>query len=69
MKLTMTQDCFNHKNEANVLKGEEVDLISDNHLPVLLVSNSRGNSFSVKAEGTNYEELKKVLADSKKDVP
>lgn len=58
MKLTMTQDCYNSKNEINALNGEKVTLISDRSHPVLLVSNSRGNSFSVKAEGTNYQELK-----------
>jgi hypothetical protein len=56
----MLQDCFNTKNEANALKGEKVELISDNHFPVLLVSSlTTGNSFPVKAEGTDYEKQKK----------
>lgn len=64
MKLILIQTVMNHKNELQAKEGEEVDLISDNHFPVLLVSNSRGNSFSVKSEGTNYEELKNKPCDT-----
>lgn len=58
MKLILNQDVLSHRNELLSREGEEVDLISDNHFPVLLVSNSRGNTFSVKVEGTDYEEQK-----------
>jgi hypothetical protein len=58
MTLTMTQDCYTHNNVVNAMKGEKVELISDNHHPVLLVRNSRGQSFSVKAEGTDYVKQK-----------
>lgn len=62
MTLTMTQDCFNTRNEANALKGEKVELISDRSYPVLLVSVMRGNTehrFPVRFSGTDYEEQKK----------
>lgn len=59
MTLTMLQDCFNTRNEANAMKGEKVELISESHYPVLLVRNDRGNSFPVKAEGTDYVQRKK----------
>lgn len=54
----MMQDVQNSKSEMQAMKGEKVTLISDAHLPVLLVSNSRDQTFSVRFNGTNYEELK-----------
>jgi hypothetical protein len=59
MTLTLNQDVMSNKNELYATKGEQVTLISDRSYPVLLVSNSRGQTFSVKAEGTDYDELKK----------
>lgn len=64
MKLTMLQDTLNSKNKLQAAKGEKVELISDSHFPVLLCRNDRGNSFSVKSEGTNYEELKNKPCDT-----
>lgn len=65
MTLTMTQDCFNTKNKANALKGEKVELISEAHYPVLLVRNSRGNSFSVKSEWTDYKPILGAMAGAR----
>lgn len=60
MILTMNQDCLNSKNELQAIKGEKVELISDAHLPVLLLrSLTTGNTFSVRESGTDYEEQKK----------
>lgn len=64
MTLTMNQDCINSRNEVNAMKGEKVELISDGHLPVLLVENGRGQTFSVRVTGTNYQELKKKQSES-----
>lgn len=61
MKLTMLQDIMNSKNELQAAKGEKVELISDHHMPVLLVENDRGRTFSVRHTGTDYEEQKKKL--------
>lgn len=58
MKLILTQTVMNHKNELQAKEGEEVDLITDVHLPVLIVENNRHNRFSVRVTGTNYQELK-----------
>ena len=58
MTLTMLQDCLNTKNEINASKGEKVELISDNHFPVLLVCGNRGNTFSVRHIGTDYDKQK-----------
>lgn len=58
----MMQDVQNSKSEMQAMKGEKVTLISDNHYPVLLVRNSRDQSFSVKAEGTDYRPRPKVVA-------
>jgi len=58
MTLTMTQDCYNTRNEINASKGEKVELISEAHFPVLLVRNNRGNTFSVRESGTDYTEQK-----------
>lgn len=58
MTLTLNQDVYSHRNELYAKEGEKVELISDRHLPVLLIRNERGNSFSVRVSGTNYQELK-----------
>jgi hypothetical protein len=58
MTLTINQDVLSYTNVLYASKGEKVELISDNHFPVLLVRNVRGNSFSVKAEGTDYDKQK-----------
>jgi hypothetical protein len=62
MTLTLYQDVMSHQNVLYASKGEKVELISDNHFPVLLVRNIRGNSFSVKAEGTDYKPRPIVVA-------
>lgn len=58
MTLTLNQDVQNSKSEMQAMNGEQVNLISDRSYPVLLVENSRGQTFSVRVTGTDYEEQK-----------
>lgn len=58
MKLILHQDVMSYTNFLYGKKGEVVLLISDSHYPVLLVMNFQEQTFSVRASGTNYQELK-----------
>lgn len=61
MTLTLNQDVLSGKNVLYARKGEKVELISDEHYPVLLVRNERGESFPVRETGTDYREQKKIF--------
>lgn len=64
----MLQDTLNSKNELQAAKGEKVELISDRHMPVLLVENEKGRTFSVRFSGTDYEDIKKDLGGNIKSL-
>lgn len=59
MILTLNQEVYGFRNNLYGRKNEKVELVSDEHLPVLLVQSlSTGERFPVKVEGTDYEEVK-----------
>ncbi len=54
MKIKLTKNISDGKGKFYGLEGQEVELVTDSHWPVLIVE-LKGNRFSTDVKNTDYE--------------